>query len=546
MKRMPIKQMRKDLLQYILLLSSPFRWSSSAHIYFCTYIYTHAVLYSYIVDIFIFQSNELFYRYLDEMVGCYLDTAGNSLLQEREKKSNKCHRCISAIICHQEGEKPHVAVLCTGTHYNDKEVCYSTEYIKDKVLSNSPCDGHAEALCLEAVPIYFQGEMLKCLDNKQSVFDFEDERFKLKHGVTFHLLVTEPPCGWIRNKQQPRMQWKTTFKKAPHIPKCSTKILICSIMGIQGYVSHLLDDCIFVKSVIILCADRNVKEGPLEYNFDSKFSLPHISIMHYNPELFNPVKITFEPLWLMKAEESRSAADMKKEITTKDTHRLNGASADDESGHKRSALVAADRSKFLNYTFNPCEKDEKKRALDYATLREKEFSIVERKIDSRLLSKVSQAFQVQRKEKIKQIYDGLPALLRVTDELLNLLQELEESKINYSIKIYKRTCGKYLGMHKQTSKEDPQSIAEHIKIKMQQLLSNKFKSSKVWDKEIDDIITKIRAFQAEGTKLIDYQNMIGNIEKMLEEKTDIVIDCAWQRYFCSESTGIQATANVTI
>ena len=256
-----------------------------------------------------------FYRYLHEMVECYLGTAGNSLLQEKEKGSKKCHRCISALICHQEGKTPHVAVLCTGTRYNDKEVCYSTEYIKGnlKVLSNSPCDGHAEALCFEAAPIYFQGEMLKCLENKQSVFDFEDERFKLKHGVAFHLLVTEPPCGWIRNKQQPRMQWKTTFKKAPHIPKCSAKILICSKMGIQGYVSHLLDHRIFVESVIILCADRNVKEEPLEYNFDSKFSLPHISIMHYDPEVFNPVEVTFEPLYLMKAEESRSATDnMKK------------------------------------------------------------------------------------------------------------------------------------------------------------------------------------------------------------------------------------------
>lgn len=481
------------------------------------------------------------------MVECYLGTAGDSLLKEREKGSKKCHRCISALICHQKGKKPHVAVLCTGTHYNDKEVCYSTECNKEnKVLSNSPCDGHAEALCFEAAPIYFQGEMLKCLDKKQSIFDFKDKRFKLKHGVTFHLLVTEPPCGWIRNKQQPRMQWKTTFKKAPHIPKCSTKILICSIMGIQGYVSHLLDDRILVESVIILCADRNVKEGPLEYNFDS---LPHISIMHYDSKLFNPVETTFEPLYLMKAEEeSRGATDStKKEITSKDTYRLNGACADDESGHKRSALVAgqSDRSRFLNYTFNPCEKDEKKRALDYAKLREKEFSIVKRKIDSRLLSEVSPDFQEERKKKLKQMYDELPGLLKVNDELLNLLQEVKESKINYSIKIYKRTCGKYLGIYQQASEVDPLSIVEHTKIKMQQLLSNKFKFSKVWDEEIEKIITKIRSFKTEGTRLIDYQNMIEDIEKMLEEKVEIVIDCAWQRYFYSESTGIQASASAT-
>ena len=143
------------------------------------------------------------------------------------------------------------------------------------------------------------------------------------------------------------------------------------------------------------------------------------------------------------------------------------------------------------------------------------------------------------------MYDDLLGSLKVTDELLNLLQELKKSKINYSIKMYTRACGEHLGMYKQTSEPDPPSIAEHIKIKMQQLLSNKFKFSMVWDKEIENIITKIRAFQTEGTKLIDYQNMIGNIEKMLEEKTDIVIDCAWQRYFCSESTGIQATASAS-
>ena len=481
---------------------------------------------------------------------CYLETAGKSLLQEREKGSKKCHRCISALICCQ-GKIPHVAVLCTGTHYNDNEVCYSTEHIEGKVLSNSPCDGHAEALCFEAAPIYFQREMLKCLDEKekqkQSVFVLENKQFKLKGDVTFHLLVTEPPCGWIRNKQQPRMQWKTTFKKAPHIPKCSSKILICSRMGIQGYVSHLLEDCIFIKSVIILCADRKVKEGPLEYNVDPKFSLPHISVMHYDPNMFNPNIITFKPMYLMKAEnEFPSATDnTDQEIAHNDTHGLNGT--DDESGHKKSSLATgrSDRSQFLNYTFNPCEKDEKKREHDYAKTRKKEFSVVERKVDRRLLDEVNSNFQVERKEKLKKMYDDLSDLLMVADELKGLLKELKESEFNYCKKIYKKACGKQkqLGID-QTLKPEvgPLSIAEDIEIKTQQLLRKNFKSSKVWDKEIKNFIKKINAFQTEGTKLIDYQNMIEDIEKILEEKLDIVIDCAWQRYFYNESTGIQATA----
>ena len=106
------------------------------------------------------------------MAKVYLQSAGELLMREREKNSKKFHRCISALICHQQGKSPHVAVLCTGTHYNDKQVCYSSEYIKEKVFSNCPCDGHAESLCYEAAPIYFQREMLECLDNKESIFTF--------------------------------------------------------------------------------------------------------------------------------------------------------------------------------------------------------------------------------------------------------------------------------------------------------------------------------------------------------------------------------------
>ena len=504
----------------------------------------------------------MFCRYLEKMVDCYLNTAGVSLLKEREKNSKKCHRCISALICHQK-EKIHIAVLCTGTHYNDKSVCYSTEYIKEKVLSNSPCDGHAESLCFEAAPIYFQKEMLKCIEEKnliaqnknlpdeykkESIFIFDKGRFKLKPGTSFHLLITEPPCGWIRNKEKPRMQWKINFKKAPHVPKCSSKILINSVMGIQGYVSHLLDECIFVKSVVILCANKDVKTGPLEYTVGAQFPLvlPDISVMHYDAQRFNPNIITFEPMHLMQEEiESNKAINKLNKGADQNNiniHKLNGM---DEDGHKRSVLVAGQSdtgSTFFNYTYNPCDKDEKKREIDYSTLIKKEFSIVERKVDRRLLDEVDLDFQATRKEKMKKKFDDLQDMLKATDALRDLLKELYEQKERYNKTVCKK-AGVEPNRVDQASEHrvDPpfDSIAERFERKTRELVSGEFKSSQVWDKEIDDFINKVRGYQAEGTKLIDSQRMIQDVEKILNEKLDVTIDCSWKRYFYSEPISTQ-------
>lgn len=471
------------------------------------------------------------------MIECYLDTASNSLLSEREKGSKKCHRCISALICCQD-KKLHVAVLCTGTHYNDREVCYST-------FSNSPCDGHAESLCYEAAPIYFQDEMLNCIDNKESIFTFQEGRFKLKSNTTFHLLVTEPPCGWIRDEQQPKVQWKICFKQAPHIPKCSSKILICSRMGIQGYVSHLLDNCILVESITILCTNTNVQEGALELtvNLPSEFKLPYISIMHYQPEIFNPRETTFQPMNLMRAKHksrtSNAIDNLNKE--TEDVQSIPfGNSDDSQNGHKRSALATGQSETcglFLSYTFNPCEKEEKKREINYKRSRNNIFSVVERMVDKRLLKKVDLEFQVKRKQIMKEWYNKLPDLLNVNNELKNLLEELVNAKIKHSKKIKDM-----VSENQENASEDKVSITQHLKNESQRLLKHEFKQSE-WDSTVKGIINKIKAFQTEGTKLIDYQNMIEDIRNILEEESDIVIDCAWKQYLYAESTAIQATPN---
>ena len=232
------------------------------------------------------------------MADTYLNSAAQSYIDDKEEKQKSCHRCIAALICHPYDEQPFVAILCTGTKYNSGK-CYSIQddkksqdttcnahTKKDNKKSDSdshaqkgdkksqdtetksndtPCDGHAESLCIEAAPIFFQNEMLNCLDEEISIFENKNNKFALKPKIKFHLLITEPPCGWIKdNKNSPCMEWKDPFVQFPHIPTCSARILISSKMGIQGYVSHLLDEHtlpICIQSVIILCTKEIIKSS---------------------------------------------------------------------------------------------------------------------------------------------------------------------------------------------------------------------------------------------------------------------------------------------
>ena len=82
------------------------------------------------------------------------------------------------------------------------------------------------------------------------------------------------------------MEWKIPFAEYPHVPTCSSRILIGATMGIQGYISYLLDKPIMIDSLIILRPDI---DKPQVLGFGSAFKMPKtVMTMKYNPEDFKP------------------------------------------------------------------------------------------------------------------------------------------------------------------------------------------------------------------------------------------------------------------
>ena len=508
------------------------------------------------------------------MVDSYLNSAAKSYLEEKEKNQTKCHRCIAALICHPYKEEPFVAVLCTGTKYNSGK-CYSIQ--DDKKTKNTtcnahtkkddkkskdttcdthsqkgdkkskdteikskdtPCDSHAESLCIEAAPIFFQSEMLSCLDGEISIFTYDSNKFTLKPKIEFHLLITEPPCGWIKDKQSPCMEWKEPFVQVPHIPTCSARILINSKMGIQGYISHLLDDCICIQSVIILCT----KENDQKFSFPSTafgLKLPVITTMEYDASIFNPKICTFKPMNLGK-EGNKSS------VSTKTTNRSSqNETKNKQEGYSRSAVAIdqfAHRKSFvMNSTYNVDERHEK----DHNKLNKQYFSIEKRKVNDELSKLVSENIQKAQKLKMKKLYDDL-------SQTLNLLEVLKKLRLRYiQYETNKEDCIKRKTLlaerkienEEMGHKEGPEingaavnktdsSIMDMIESEVLKLLKSEYKcSSQSWTKKIEELKELLGKVGTEGTKLIDLQNLIDDVDELIRNPLNSILDCSWKRYF---------------
>ena len=516
----------------------------------------------------------------------YLSSAARSYIDEKEKKQKSCHRCIAALICHPCDQEPFVAVLCTGTKYNGGK-CYSIQADKkskditcdahtnkdnkksncdshvqkgDKKSQNteikskdSPCDGHAESLCIEAAPIFFQSEMLSCLDTETSIFDYDDKakKFTLKPIMKFHLLITEPPCGWIKDNQSPCMEWKEDFVQVPHIPTCSARILINCKMGIQGYVSHLLDKPICIQSVIIL----RTKEDDQKFQSPATpfgLKLPGITTMEYEASIFNPKVSTFEPMNLGK-EESKSSLSNKA---------TNGSSQngteDKQEGHIRSAVAidkfARQKLFVMNSTYNVAERHER----DHNKLNKQYFSIKERVVNDRLSKSVSEGHQKDQKLKMKDWYDDLSKTLNLQEVLkklrfqftqyLNkkekcirektLLAEHNKDKKMKDVvhEVNEAAMNKTDEGHKineeETNERNSLSITDMIESEIQKLLKKEYKcSSQSWTEKINDLKELIGKVGTEGTKLIDLQNLIDDVDELIKNPSNSILDCSWKRYF---------------
>ena len=155
---------------------------------------------------------------------------------------------MAALVCEHIGavgdEEFKTVILTAGTKF--KSTCTYNNYW-------GTCDGHAEAVCYQLASVYMIKEIHELQQNKESIFKHAPEGgYKLKENIKFHLFVSQRPCGFMADKNiKCLLSWKNDFTKEPHILECSSKILISSFLGIQGPLSCLLVEPVYISSVVI-------------------------------------------------------------------------------------------------------------------------------------------------------------------------------------------------------------------------------------------------------------------------------------------------------
>lgn len=414
------------------------------------------------------------------------------MMQESYKSRFKVHstdtkrrnKVIAALICDINGQA-HVAVISTGTHIN-----YTSECKLERI-----CDGHAESMCYEAAPIYFQEQMLNCSEDKSSIFTCVSKNkgclYKLNPGVTFHLLVTEPPCGFIRENKAPYMWWKETKEHSLHIPTCSSRILINAHMGIQGYTSHLLEQCIFIKTITILFTDDNnlVKQTT---TFDNEIvKMPKIRKMKYKPEGFNDDDvIQFQPMNLTPG--CADSYDQQPE-----GHNVKGLQ------HSYVGLYTPNNQVGHIY-FRYCS--EKGEQIYHSGIKK---SL--REIDGKLRKNIDEHDATERQKLMKQRHFDLKSKL-------NLLHQLKTYSQILSPKITELKT-------KQNSKR--------MKLTTEM---EKFLADLDYEMETGPIKEQIDDFRNNGLQLTKLKKANSDILTSLKDESLelVIIDCSWEAYFKSE------------
>ena len=112
------------------------------------------------------------------------------------------------------------------------------------------CDGHAVSVCYRFASIYLITEMYRHnKDPQTSILEIELGGYQLKKGIKLHLFTTNVPC--IANKEENYLSWKIPFRGKPDCLKCSSAILISAYLGIQGPLSHLFREPVYISSITI-------------------------------------------------------------------------------------------------------------------------------------------------------------------------------------------------------------------------------------------------------------------------------------------------------
>ena len=441
---------------------------------------------------------------------------------------NRIHRVLAALICHQEKKSPYAAILCTGTSHKDTEVCGNGG-------SHGTCDGHAESIIYEAAPKYFMNEMASVLKEEENESIFEllpyTRGFKLKPNVKFYLMVTGPPCGFIQDQKDPCMEWKIPFVGFPHVPTCSSRILIGATMGIQGYVSHLLEESIMIDSVIILCS-KDVNVELQKAIFDKSFPLPNIKTMKYNPRDFR----NFEPDYSPKQGENstpitKHSTPLRSTSGENITARLNSSGSDGHNYNESSLTVTcSDRNEGSSFlTFNPRTGQQNSRISG--------FLITKRDVDISII--INDNLKLERRLNMEKLYTDLckkleleKALKRLQDKLVNDIK-MKCSEISSMMNSASTTLNKTLtalGELLQSARAPDNTIS-----------LDKTAAEQRWIEHSQSIKEKIDTIEEDGIDTVGSQIMIMCIKDILSRKKEIIMDCSWHCYLFTPPENNQPT-----
>ena len=111
------------------------------------------------------------------------------------------------------------------------------------------CDGHAVSVCYRFAIFHLITEMYRHKkDPHSSILEIKPGGYQLKKGIRLHFFTTNVPCGFMANKEEHYLSWKIPFREKPHCLKCSSIILISAYLGIQGPLSHLFKNPVYISS----------------------------------------------------------------------------------------------------------------------------------------------------------------------------------------------------------------------------------------------------------------------------------------------------------